>query len=181
MASTLRFETQPEKENERKGRAEAQSALREKRRQILNATATQIGPAVRDSLTEYFSSMGLCTVDDTGEEHVALFKEEEGIKGHTWRAWSMKKTGTHSEYRTDGVHLLDEHSAYTITVSLVVNSEGVPLLHLGNYTKSKLVGGAPVIASDFGLEIPSQLGEVLQNRTGIKLVGLGEYLAARDN
>ncbi len=181
MASTLQFETEPEKENERKRRAEGVRALREKRKQISDATAQRIGPAIRDSLTEYFRSMGLSTVDDIGEEHIVLFKEEDGIKEHTWRAWSRKKTGTHSEFRTDGVHLLDEHSAYTITVSLVVDKDGVPLLHLGNYVRSKLVGGTPVIASDFKLEIPGQLGEVLQNKTGIKSVGLGEYLAAQDN
>ena len=39
----------------------------------------------------------------------------------------------------------------------------------------------PVAASKFSLEIPSQLGAILENKTGIKQVRLTEYLAAQDN
>lgn len=152
---------------------------RKERQQISDATAQRIGPLVRDGIVAYFRSLGLSTIDDAGAEQVALFKESTGIKGHTWTGWSRKKTGTHSEYCSDGVHVLDEHTAYTITVSLVVCQDGVPLLHVGDYTRSKLVGGSPVIASNFDLEVPSQLAAALETTTGIKQVGEAEFLRAQ--
>jgi hypothetical protein len=173
------FQTEQEREAQRKNEEEAARPLREKRTQIILATAQRIGPVIRDSLTEYFRSMNLSIADDTGAEHVALFKEEAGVRGYTWKAWSRIKTGTHSDYQADGVHLLDEHTAYTITISLVVNRDGLPLLHIGDYVRSKLVGGVPIIASNFPLEIPSQLAEALESRTGIQQVGLAEYLDAQ--
>ncbi len=161
--------------------AEAANALREKRRQIADATVERIGPIIRDCLTDYFHGLGLSTIDYTGEDHAALFKEENGIQGHVWQASSWKKTGTHSDYRSDGVHLLPEHTAYSIAVSLVIDKDGLPLLHIGDYSASKLVGGKPVAASQFSLEVPSALEGVLQARTGIKPVGLAEYSAAQGN
>ncbi|MGE5263850.1 MAG: hypothetical protein ACM3S0_10740 [Acidobacteriota bacterium] len=181
MASRYGFETEQERESTKKRDEQTESAQREKRKQISDATAQRIGQAIRDSLAEYFRSMGLSTVDATGAEQVALFKEETGIKEHTWTAGSRKKTGTHTEYRADGVHVLDEHTAYTITVSLAVNRDGLPLLYIRDYATSKLVGGMPVAASKFLLEIPSQLKAILENNTGIRQVRLSEYLAALDN
>lgn len=180
MTSTSRygFQTQQERETQRKNEEEAGRPLREKRAQIAIATAQRIGPIIRDSLTEYFRSMNLSTVDAAGAEHVALFKEEPGLTGYTWTAWSSIKTGTHSDYQADGVHLLDEHTAYTITIFLVVNRDGLPLLHIGDYVRSKLVGGVPIIASNFLLETPGQLAGLLETRTGIRQVGLDEYLDA---
>ncbi len=181
MASRYGFLTEQERENEKKRAAEAEAILRGKRRQISEATVQKIGPVIRSSLAEYFHSMGLSTVDDTGKEQVALFQEKNGDKGHTWRAWSRIKTGTHSDYRADGVHVLDEHTAYSITVSLVVNKQGLPLLYIGDYVRSKLVGGTPVPASDFSLEIPSRLVQALENKTGITLVDRVKFLDAQDN
>lgn len=181
MASRYGFLTQQERENEKRRAAEAETILRERRRQVSDATVQRIGPILRESLAEYFRSIGLSAADDTGKEQAALFQEEDGIKGHTWIARSMKKTGTHSEYRTDGVHVLDEHTAYTLTVCLVVDRDGQPLLHIRDYTTSKLVGGAPVAASKFSLEIPDELGRVLESKTGIRHVPLGEFLDAQDH
>lgn len=178
-ASRYGFQTQQERETQTKNEEEAGRPLLEKRAQIAIATAQRIGPVIRDSLTEYFRSMNLSIVDDTGAEHVALFKEQAGLKGYTWTAWSRIKTGTHSDYQADGVHVLDEHTAYTITISLVVNRDGLPLLHIGDYVRSKLVGGLPIMASNFPLEIPGQLAGVLETRAGIRQVGLAEYLDAQ--
>ncbi len=181
MASRYGFLTQQEREEEKKRAAEDEAVLRAKRRQVSDATVQNIGPVIRASVAEFFHSMGLSTVDDTGVEQVALFQEKNGDKGHTWRAWSRIKTGTHSDYRADGVHVLDEQTAYSITVSLVINKDGLPLLYVGDYTKSKLVGGTPVPASDFALEIPSRLTQALENKTGIKLVDRVKFLDAQDN
>lgn len=181
MASSYGFLTQQEREDEKKSVAGAQTALREKRRQIADATVQRIGPVIKESLVEYFRSMGLSAVDNSGKNQVALFQEENGIKGHTWRASSQIKTGTHSDYRADGVHVLDEHTAYSITVSLVVNKDGQPLLYIGDYVRSKLVDGKPVAASDFTMEIPSQLAQALESRTGVKLVDRVRFLDAQDN
>ncbi|MCL4487478.1 MAG: hypothetical protein M1132_06525 [Chloroflexi bacterium] len=181
MTKTSRygFQTVQERETEQKNEEEAGRPLREKRTRIAVETAQRIGPLIRDSLAEYFRSMNASTVDDTGAEQVALFKEEAGIRGHTWTAWSKIKTGIHSDYRADGVHLLDEETAYTITVSLVVNHDGLPLLHIGDYARSKLVGGSPVVDSHFLMEIPSQLAGVLETETGIKQVSRAEFLDAQ--
>ncbi len=181
MASRYGFLTQQEREDEKKIAAEAQTVLRERRRQISDATVQKIGPVIRESLTEYFRSMGLSKTDSAGEDQAALFKEEDGIKGHSWKAWSWKKTGTHSDYRADGVHVLDEQTAYSIVVSLVINKDGLPLLYIGDYVRSKLVGGTPVAASEFSLDIPSQLAQTLENKTGVKQVDRVKFLAAQDN
>jgi hypothetical protein len=181
MASKYGFATVQEREDERKRGEAADDMLREKRRGISDATAERIGPIIRECLAEFFRSLGLSTVDYTGEDQPALFKEDYGIQGHTWKASSWKKTGTHSDYRTDGVHLLAEHTAYTITVSMAITNDGLPLLRIGDYAASKLVGGTPVAASNFALEIPSQLERALEAKTGIKPVGLAEYSAALVN
>ncbi len=181
MASRYGFLTQQEREDEQKSVAGAQTALREKRRQIADATVQRFGPVIKESLVEYFRSMGLSAVDKSGEKQVALFQEENGIQGHTWRASSQIKTGTHSDYRPDGVHILDEQTAYSIVVSLVINKNGLPLLYIGDYVRSKLVDRKPVAASEFSLEIPSQLVQALENKTGIKLVDRVNFLNAQDN
>jgi hypothetical protein len=181
MASQYGFLTQQERDEEKKKAAEDEAVLRAKRRQVADATVQDIGPLIRASVAEYFRSMGLSTVDDTGAEQVALFEEKNADKGHIWRAWSQIKTGTHSDYRADGVHVLDELTAYSITVSLVVSRDGAPLLYVGDYVRSKLVGGTPVPASDFALEIPSRLTQALENKTGIKLVDRVKFLNAQDN
>ncbi|MCL4486788.1 MAG: hypothetical protein M1570_01495 [Chloroflexi bacterium] len=157
----------------------AAGAQREKRKQILATTSQKIGPAVRECLSDYFASLGLSMQDGTGQERPALFQEEHGAREHTWRAWSRKKTGSHSDYRADGVHLLDEQTAYTITVLLVVDRNDVALLYIGKYIRSKFVGGTPVVASDFQMEIPAQLAGALETKTGIKVVGLAEYQDAQ--
>lgn len=181
MASRYGFLTQQEREDEKKSVAGSQTVLREKRRQIADATVQRFGPVIKESLVEYFRSMGLSAVDHSGEKQVALFQEENGIKGHTWTASSQIKTGTHSDYRPDGVHVLDEQAAYTITVSLVVDKDGLPLLHIGHYARSRLVGGAPVAASEFTMEIPGQLVQILQAKTGIQPVDRVKFLNAQDN
>lgn len=181
MASRYGFLTQQEREDAKQTAAETETVLREKRRQVSDATVQRIGPVIRSSLAEYFQSMGLSTADHAGHEQVALFQDENGIKGHTWRASSRIKTGTHSDYRADGVHVLDEHTAYSITVCLVVNKDGLPLLYLGDYVRSKLVDGKPVTASDFTMEIPNQLAQALESKTGVKLVDRVRFLDAQDN
>jgi hypothetical protein len=181
VASRYGFLTQQEREDAKKTAADAETVLREKRRQISDATVQRIGPIIRESLAEYFRSMGLRKADSTGEEQAALFNEQDDIKGHSWKAWSWKKTGTHSDYRADGVHMLDEQTAYSIVVSLVINKDGLPLLYIGDYVRSKLVDGKPVAASEFSLEIPSQLAQALENKTGIKLVDRVKFLDAQDN
>lgn len=181
MASRYGLETELERARRKQRETETASALRDKRRQIVEATAHSVGAVIRDIFAEHFHGMGLSTIDETGAEQVALFKEETGVKGHTWTAWSQKKTGTHTEYRADGAHVLDEHTAYTITVSVVVNRDGMPLLRILDYAASKLVGGTPVAASTFSLEIPAALARELEDKTGIRQVGLGEYLGAQDN
>jgi hypothetical protein len=180
-ASKYGFQTEQERERDRSsGEAEA-SARQANRKQILEATVQKIGPVIRDCLVEFFRGMHLSTVDFTGEEQVALFKEEPGSKHHSWKASSWKKTGTHTEYRADGAHLLDEHTAYTITVILLVNPDNVPLLHMGEYTASKLVGKIPTIASSFSMEVPSQLKDRLGDKTGIRLADNAEYLWVQDH
>lgn len=152
---------------------------RESQLNIQRATTEKISPIVRDCLSDYFASLGLGMTDEAGQEHPALFQESDGPQGHTWQASSRKKTGSHSDYRADGVHLLDEHTAYTITVFLVVNRSEVPLLYIGQYIRSKQVGGTPVVASEFQLEAPASLAEALAAKTGCKIVGRVEYQAAR--
>ena len=122
-----------DRENDRKNGDAEESGRRETRRRALEETVQRVGPVIRETFVEYFRSQGLSTVDYTGDEQVALFKEETGSKEHTWKASSWKKTGTHTEYRADGAHQLDEHTAYTITVSVIVTPENVPLLHFGVY------------------------------------------------
>lgn len=161
------------------GKDTGPNAEQASRLSVLKATATKIGPVVRDCLSDYFASLGLLMTDEAGGEHPALFQEADGPQGHMWQASSRKKTGSHSDYRADGVHLLDEHTAYTITVFLVVDKNGVPLLHIGKYIRSKLMGGTPVIASEFQLETPAPLVQALAAKTGCKMVGPAEYQAAR--
>lgn len=155
------------------------TATREGRQQILDATAQRIGPIIRECLSYYFTSLGLSVTDEAGQEHPARFVENDGSQGYAWQASSRKKTGSHSDYRADGVHLLDEHTAYVITVFLVVNQSLTPLLYIGKYIRSKLTGGTPVIASEFQLETPVPLAEALAAKTGCKVVGMAEYLSAR--
>ncbi len=181
MASRYGFLTQQEREDEKRNTAQAVDLLREKRRQISDAMVQRIGSIIRESLAEYFRSMGLSIVDGTGEEQVAIFQEETGKHGYTWRARSRIKTGTHSDYRADGVHILDEHTAYSITVSLAVDKDGQPLLYVGDYVRSKLVGEKPVAASDFTLEIPGRLAQTLGDKTGIRLGDRVKFLNAQDN
>jgi hypothetical protein len=179
MASRYGFETEQERQATKKRDEQTESADRDKRKLVADTTALRIGSIVRDGIAAYFRSLGLSTVDDSGAKQVALFKEANGNQGHTWTAWSRIKTGTHTDYRTDGAHVLEEYTAYTITVSLVVDQDGLPLLYIGDYARSKLVGDSPVIASKFLLDIPSQLAGALEKNTGIKQVSRAEFLRAQ--
>ena len=170
-----------DRENDRKNGDAEESARRETRRRTLEETVQRVGPVIRETFVEYFRSQGLSTVDYTGDEQVAIFKEETGSKEHTWKVSSWKKTGTHTEYRSDGAHQLDEHTGYTITISVIVTPENVPLLHFGEYTTSKLVGRKPITASNFSMEVPSRLKELLRDKTGIKPAETAEYFKAKDH
>lgn len=181
MRSKYGFQTDQEREEDKKGGDAEATARRETRKHVLDATAQKIGPVIRDCLAGYFASLGLSMVDDAGQARAALFQEDDGIKGHSWKASSRIKTGSHSDYRADGVHVLDEHTVYTITVYLVVNYDNLPLLYIGDYTRSKLMGGTPVIASDFKLDVPAALAGTLASQTGIKQVGFVEFQAAQLN
>ncbi len=172
-------EFQTERSTENAGKRDEAGASKEQRKQISAATVEKIGPVIRECLSDYFASLGLSMQDGTGQERSALIQEDDGVKGHSWRAWSRKKTGSHSDYRADGVHLLDEHTAYTITVYLVVDRNNAPLLYIGPYIRSKLVGGVAVVASDFQLEVPAPLKVALGTKTQIKLGELAEYQAAQ--
>ncbi len=181
MASGYGFLTQQERETEKRDAAEAVALVREKRRQVSDAVVERIGPIIRESLAEYFTSMGQSVIDHAGQKQPASFKEVSGIRGHTWGASSQIKTGTHSDYQPDGVHVLDEVTAYKITVSLAVDQDSQPLLYVGDYVRSKLVGNVPVAASDFPMAIPSSLAQALENKTGIKVVDRVKFLKAHDN
>ncbi len=180
-ASQFRFQTDQERENDRKNRADAENARRERRKETVAQAVQQIGPIIRHVLGEFFRSQGLSIVDESGAEQMALFKEESGPKGHAWTAWSRIKTGTHTEYRSGAAHVLDEETVYTVTVSLVATKDGVPLLRIRDYATSKLVGGIPVTASRFPAAIPSALETLLEKNTGVRYAPLNEYLAAEDN
>lgn len=181
MVSKYGFQSEQEREEEKRIKAAAESALRDKRKQVSSETVQRIGAVVRDCLAEYFSTLGLGAQDESGQAQAARFEEVDGIKGHTWKARSWKTTGTHSEYRADGVHALEEQTAYSITVMLVVNRDCLPLLRVGDFSRSRLVGGKPIPASDFRLDIPRELVTALEVRTGIKQAGVAEYLRAQDN
>ncbi len=178
--STSGFQTEQEQQADRKSEQSDASARRASVKPTLEATAQRLGPIIRDSLLDFFRGLGASTVDYTGDEQVALFEEKSESKTYAWKAWSWKKTGTHTEYRPDGTHQLDEHTAYSVTVSLAVDRNGLPLLRVGEYATSKLVGKKAVVASSFAPQIPSRLQELLENRTGIKLAETAAFLRAVD-
>lgn len=180
-ASNYGFQTEQERESERSSTDTEISERQANRREILESTAQRIGPVMRNCLVEFFRGMHLSTVDFTGDEQVAVFKEETSAARHTWKAWSWSKTGTHTEYRADGAHSLDEHTAYAMTVSLFVNRENLPLLYLADYSASKLVGKVPTIASTFSMDIPTRFKHLLQDKTGVRLADTAEYLKAQDH
>lgn len=175
------FQNEQERENDRKNIQAEGNTRREQRRQSLDQAVQQTGPVIRETLTEYFRNQGLSTVDFTGDEQFARLQELAGDAEYTWVASSWKKTGTHTEYRADGAHLLDEHTAYTITLSLFVGRDSLPLLYVRGYTASKLVGKTPVVASNFLMETPSQLQNLLRDKTGLRLATTAEYFAAQDH
>lgn len=175
------FQSDQEREDDKNAASAYATARREDRKQTLEATVQRIGPVIRNCLVEFFRGMHLSTVDYTGDEQVAVFKEETGATQHTWKARSWKKTGTHTEYRPDGAHSLDEHTAYAMTVLLFVNQDNLPLLHLADYTASKLVGKIPVIASNFSMEVPTRFKDLLRDKTGIRLAEAAEYILAQDH
>ncbi len=174
------FQNEQERENDRKNIQAEESARREQRKQSLDQAVQQVGSIIRETLVQFFRGQGLSTVDFTGDEQFALLKEVAGNTEHTWVASSWKKTGTHTEYRADGAHLLDEHTAYTLTLSLFIDQDNLPLLYLGGYTASKLVGKKPVVASNFSTETPGQLKDLLRDKPGIRLATTAEYFKAQD-
>ncbi len=180
-ASPFGGQARPEREKDGKNSSAEENARREHRAETVDKTVRQIGPIVQHVLGEFFRSQGFSIADENGAEQAALFKEETRVKGHAWTAWSRIKTGTHTEYRAGGAHVLDEQTAYTVTVALVVTKDGVPLLRIRDYATSKLVGGMPVAASRFQAAIPATLETLLEKNTGVNYVSLKEYLAAEDN
>lgn len=180
-ASPSGGQTRQERESDRMNSSADENARRERRAETVDQTVRQIGPTIQHTLEEFFRSQGFSIVDETGANQVALFKEERGLKGHAWTAWSRIKTGTHTEYRAGGAHVLDEETAYTVTVALVVTKDGVPLLRVRDFAASEFVGGLPVAASKFQAAVPGTLETLLEKNTGVRYVPLGEYLAAEDN
>lgn len=172
---------EPGREGDKDDREAAAAVRRQAHAQTLATTLQRISPAVRDCVIEFFRGMHLSTTDFTGNEQVAAFKEEMGATQHTWKAWSWKKTGTHTEYRSDGAHSLDEHTAYAMTISLFVNQDNLPLLHVGEFTTSKLVAKMPVIASSFSMDVPARFKDVLREKTGIRVADTTEYVQAQDH